>query len=145
VVYGGGGITPDEKFEPPKYNKFQTDLLRKYEFFNFTAKWFGARQEAKLPKGWEPDQEVINEFHEFALKQGVSFTEAEWTENYNWIKQELKKEMYITGFSFEESQKVATEADPMVQKAVEALPEARELLDKSKKLIVQRFSRPDRP
>jgi carboxyl-terminal processing protease len=142
VVYGGGGITPDEKYEPPKYNKFQTDLLRKFEFFNFTAKWFGARQDAKLPKGWEPDQTVINEFHDYVLKQNTTFTEAEWTENYNWIKEQLKKEMYITGFSFEESEKVATEADPMVQKAVDAMPEAKALLDKSKKLIVQRFSRP---
>ena len=56
TVYGGGGITPDEKYAQPKYNKFQTDLLRKYTFFNFTAKWFGARKDAKLPKGWEPDR-----------------------------------------------------------------------------------------
>ncbi len=145
TVYGGGGITPDEKYEPPKYNKFQTDLLRKYTFFNFTAKWFGARKDAKLPKGWEPDQEVVNDFHDYVMKQAIPFTEAEWTENYNWIKQQLKKEMYITGFSFEESQRVSTEADPMVQKAVDAMPEAKALLDKSKKLIVQRFSRPELP
>ena len=30
TVYGGGGITPDEKYEPPKLNKFQIEVLRKY-------------------------------------------------------------------------------------------------------------------
>ncbi|HXA68767.1 MAG TPA: S41 family peptidase [Bryobacteraceae bacterium] len=144
TVYGGGGITPDEKYEPPKYNKFQTDMLRKYEFFNFTAKWFGGRTSAQLPKGWEPDATVLNDFHEYLLKQNIPFTEAEWTENMTWTKQQLKKEMYATGFSIEESQKVTVETDPMVTKAIDALPEARALLDKSKKLVVQRMTRDDR-
>ena len=38
TVYGGGGITPDEKYAPPKLNRFQIELLRaSYAFFNFTA------------------------------------------------------------------------------------------------------------
>ena len=141
TVYGGGGITPDEKYVPPPLNKFQTELLRKFTFFNFTATWFGARPDAKLPKGWEPGEEVLDQFHQFLIKQDVPFTEAEWAENHTWLKQQLKKEMYVTGFTFEESQKVAIEDDPMVQKAIDAFPQARALLDKSKKLIVQRFGR----
>ena len=144
TVYGGGGITPDEKFEPPKYNKFQTELLRKFAFFNFSAKYFGGR-DSKLPKGWEPDQSVQNEFHQYLLGQNIPFTEAEWAENHTWIAQQLKREMYATAFSFEESQKVAVEVDPMVEKAVDAMPEARALLEKSKKLIVQRINRDERP
>jgi hypothetical protein len=119
-------------------------MLRKFEFFNFTAKWFGGRTSAQLPKGWEPDTSVLNEFHEYLLKQSASFTEAEWTENLTWTKQQLKKEMYATGFSIEESQKVTVESDPMVTRAVESLPQARALLDKSKKLVVQRMTRDDR-
>ena len=53
--------------------------------------------------------------------------------------------MYATGFSYEDSQKVAIETDPMVAKAIEALPQARALLDQSKKLIVERLSRDGRP
>jgi carboxyl-terminal processing protease len=141
TVYGGGGITPDQKYEPPKYNKFQSDLLRKYSFFNFSAKWFGTRNQIKLPKGWEPDAAVLTEFHDYLQKENTPFTEAEWTENKTWIQQQLKREMYASGFSYEDSQKVAIETDPMVGKAVEAMPEARALLDKSKKLIVERIQR----
>jgi carboxyl-terminal processing protease len=144
TVYGGGGITPDEKYAPAKYNKFQTELLRKFAFFNFNANYFGARTDVKLPKGWEPDNDVLNDFHQFALKQNIPFTEAEWSENHEWIKQQLKKEMYTTAFSYEESQRVAVEGDPMVLKAIDSMPEAHALLDKSKKLIVQRSARPDR-
>jgi carboxyl-terminal processing protease len=145
TVYGGGGITPDEKYSAAKLNKLQTELLRKFAFFNFSARYFGARADSKLPKGWEPDNAVLNEFHDFLLKENAQFTEAEWAENHDWIKSQLKKEMYTTAFSYEDSQKVAVETDPMVIKGVEALPEAKTLLDKSKKLIVQRVNRQDRP
>ena len=144
TVYGGGGITPDEKYTAAKYNKFQQDVLRKFAFFNFSAKWFGARAEAKLPKGWEPDAGVINQFRDYLKQQDIAFTDADWNDNRAWIGVQLKREMYATGFSFEESQKVAIETDPEVAKAIDALPQARALLDSSKKLIVQRMSRDPR-
>ena len=142
TVYGGGGITPDEKIVPAKLNKFQIALLRKFAFFSFSAKYFGGHS-AKLPQGWLPDNEVLNGYHDYLLKDGVSFTEAEWAENHEWLKQQLKKEMYITAFSYEQSKRVAVEGDPIVQKAIEAMPEAKSLLEKSKKLIVQRFAGQD--
>ena len=104
-----------------------------------------ARIPTKLPKGWEPDNSVLNEFHEYLLKQQVPFTEADWTENRTWLLQQLKREMYATAFSYEESQKVAAEADPMVLKAIDGMPQAKALLDKSKKLIVMRTNRDERP
>jgi carboxyl-terminal processing protease len=145
TVYGGGGITPDEKFVP-ELNDFQKGLLLKdrFIFFTFTAKWFGAHPQIQLPKGWEPDNNVLNEFHEYVVKQNVNISEAAWTANRTWIMQQLKREMYATGFSFEDSQKVAMEVDPEVSKAIDALPQAKSLLEKSKKLIVQRITRDDR-
>ncbi len=53
--------------------------------------------------------------------------------------------MYASGFSYEDSQKVAIQTDPMVAKAVDAMPQAKALLDKSKKLIVERLGRDNRP
>lgn len=145
TVYGGGGITPDEKYSPPKLNKFQIEVkLRKYALFNFATKYFGARADTKLTKNWEPDENIVNEFHQFLLKNGVNFTEAEFTENHDWIKQQLKRELYITAFSFEESQRVQIEQDPAVAKAIEAMPRAKALVENAKKLLVQRVERQDR-
>jgi hypothetical protein len=64
----------------------------------------------------------------------------EFTENHQWIKDQLKREMYITAFSYEESQRVAIEQDPAVQKAIEALPKAKALVDSAKKQMVQRMN-----
>jgi carboxyl-terminal processing protease len=140
TVYGGGGITPDEKYEPPKLNKFQIEVgYRKFAFFNFSAKWFAAHS-TKLPAGWSPDENLVNEFHDFLLKNKIEFSEAEFTENHQWIKDQLKREMYITAFNYEESERVRIEQDPTVVKGIEALPKAKALLDSAKKQMVKRMN-----
>jgi len=137
TVYGGGGIAPDEKFSSPKLNKFQVLLIRKYSLFNFAAKYFGTHS-TKLTKDWVPDQNLLNEFHQFLLKDGVEFTEAEFAENNDWIRQQLRREMFITAFGIDDSRRLAIETDPVVLKAVESLGKAKELLENAKKLLVQR-------
>ncbi len=141
TVYGGGGIAPDEKFTPEKLNKFQLEMIRKYSFFTFASKFFSARSDSKLPRGWEPDQNVMNDFHAFLLKNNVEFSEAEFAENHEWIQHQLKREMYVTAFSFEDSQKVGVENDPMVLKAVDSMPKAKALLESAKKMLVQRINK----
>ncbi len=154
TVYGGGGITPDEHFQctpldyptspycsaADKWNKFQTEMYRKTAFFNFAVSFFGPKVDATLPKGWEPDEKVVEQFHDFLLKNKVEFTELDFAANHSWIKQELKRELYITAFSYEDSQRVAIEQDPAVQKAIDSMPNAKKLLDNVKKLIVERIS-----
>ena len=51
----------------------------------------------------------LSEFHDYLAEARRSFTEAEWNDNRNWIQEQLKREMYATGFSYEDSQKVAIE------------------------------------
>jgi carboxyl-terminal processing protease len=139
TVYGGGGITPDEKFEQPKLDKLESELYRKGAFFNFTRTYFG-KHDVKLPKGWAPDDAVLNEFHDYLLKDGFVFTEADYTKDFDWIKRYLKREMYVTAFNLDEAQRVFAETDPEVERAIDAMPKARALLDTAKKITVQRMS-----
>jgi carboxyl-terminal processing protease len=135
AVYGGAGIAPDEKFTYT-YNKFQIEMIRKRAFMDFIPKYFGAK-ELKLTREWTPDAEMLNDFHGYLLKNNFQFTEAEFAENNDWLKTQLKRETFITAFSLDESLKFGVESDPLVQKAIEALPKAKALLDTSKKQMVQ--------
>ncbi len=139
TVYGGGGITPDEKFTLPKLNRFQTELLRKSAFFNFSKLWFGTHP-SKLAKGWTPDESVMEELHQFLLKEKIQFTEAEFAEVHTWLKQNLQREMYITAFSIDDSNRYAIEIDPEVEKAIDAMPKARALLENAKRIVAQRLA-----
>ena len=138
TVYGGGGITPDEKWEPPKLNKFQIEVLRKAGFFTFSAHYFGPKADPRMPKGWEPDETVINEFHQYLLDNKFEFTEADFTANHQWVKEQLKREMYVTAFSYEQSRVVNIQQDPEIAQAVESMPKAAALLENARKMLVQR-------
>ncbi len=131
TVYGGGGIAPDEKYEAPKPNPFQVSVLRKNPFFTFTAQYFGSK-EATLPKGWAPDEKLMNSFHDYLMKQGLQFSEADWTANHEWLRNRLQQEMYITAFSLDDSKKLQVSEDAEVIKAMDALPKASDLLAKMK-------------
>jgi carboxyl-terminal processing protease len=144
TVYGGGGITPDEKYSAPKADKFRTELLRKYALYNFSAKFFGGRQDTRLPKGWEPDDKLVSDFHGFLQQNKIQFTDVDFNSNREWIRQQLKREMYITAFGVDEARQVAVEQDPEVQQAVGSMAKAKELLDNTKKQMVER-ARPLEP
>jgi carboxyl-terminal processing protease len=131
VVYGGGGITPDVKFDAPKPDEFETNILRHFALFNYSAHWF-ATHDSHLQQGWSPDENVLNDFHDYLMKDGVTFSEADWTRDHEWIRSQLKAQMYIAGFSYEDSLKVTVEEDPEVAKAIAAMPQATDLLAQSK-------------
>jgi carboxyl-terminal processing protease len=131
VVYGGGGISPDDKYQTPKLDAFEVGVMRKNGFFTFSAYYFSTR-DTKLAKGWTPDETVLNEFHDYLMKQGVEFNEEDWTRDHSWLRDQLRAEMYITAFSYEDSQKIGIMQDAEVQKAIDAMPKAGDLLARSK-------------
>jgi carboxyl-terminal processing protease len=143
AVYGGAGIAPDEKFAF-KYNRYQMELLRKRAFMDFLPKYFGARGNTSLTKEWQPDLAMMNDFHEFLLKNNFTFTEAEFAENNDWMKTQLKREAFITAFSIDESMKFGVETDPVIQKALDSLPKAKALVESTRKQIVRRDTRSER-
>lgn len=144
TVYGGGGIAPDEKYEVPKGNRFQAVVLRNYLAINFTAHYFASHDRKAITKDWVPDQGVLNDFKQYLVKENIKFDEAEFTENQEWITQQIRREVFISVFNIEDSRRMAVETDPMVLKAIESLPKAKELLETAKKMIVQRIARPER-
>ena len=135
TVYGGGGITPDVKIPNPKTNKFQDTLLEKYAFFNF-AKHYVINH--KVNKEFEVDEAVMQEFRKFLDEQKIPFTEADLAQNGDWIRTNIKAELFINEFGQQEGMRVHAEQDPEVQKALELLPQAKQLADNARKIIAQR-------
>jgi carboxyl-terminal processing protease len=134
TVYGGGGITPDVKIPNPKTNKFQDTLLEKYAFFNF-AKHYVINH--SVSKQFEVDEAVMQEFRKFLDEQKVTFTEADLAENNDWIRSNIKAELFINEFGQQEGMRVHAETDPEVQKALDLLPQAKQLADNAKRVIAQ--------
>jgi carboxyl-terminal processing protease len=132
TVYGGGGINPDILIPPVKTNGFEDQLLQKYAFFNF-AKHYVINH--KVTKQFEVDEQVMQEFRRFLDEQKIPFTEIELSENTDWLKSNIKTELFINEFGQQEGLKVHTENDPAVTKALDLLPKAKELADNARKTI----------
>ncbi len=135
TVYGGGGINPDVVIAPIKSNKFQDTLLQKYAFFNFAKHYVISH---KVTESFQVDDAVMQEFRKFLDSQQITFTEAELSENNDWVRSNIKAELFVNEFGQQEGLKVHTETDPAVQKALDLLPKAKELADNAKKTIAQR-------
>jgi carboxyl-terminal processing protease len=136
TVYGGGGITPDQKYETPKMDPLEVSLFRD-GLFDFTRSYF-ATHTAALPKDWMPDTDTVEDLHDFLLKQGVKFTEAQFTTDHDWILRNLAKEMYTTAFNVDVAGQLFERTDPEVLRAAEAMPRAAALVETARKTLVQR-------
>ena len=110
TVYGGGGITPDEKYDSTKLDKLQTELLRT-GLFNFTRWYFGSHS-TQLPKGWMPDDTVIADLRKYLHEHGTQFTDADFDKRLPWIKRFLTREMYTTAFNVDEADVMFERIDP---------------------------------
>jgi carboxyl-terminal processing protease len=135
TVYGGGGINPDVVVPPIKTNNFQDQLLQKYTFFNFAKHYVINHQ---VTKQFEVDEAVMQEFRKFLDEQKIPFTEAELAQNSDWLRSNIKAELFINEFGQEAGMKVRAQSDPEVQKALDLLPKAKELADNAKKIIAAR-------
>jgi carboxyl-terminal processing protease len=138
TVYGGGGITPDQKYQPPTMDSLEVELYRD-GIFSFTRDYF-SKHSSKLPQGWMPDEQIVNDLHDYLLNKKANFTEAQFTADHDWIKRYLAREMYIYAFNVDESDRVFAQTDPEVAVAIQAMPKAEALLQSAKKVIVQRMA-----
>ena len=139
TVYGGGGITPDVKLTPYKSTKFQDSLLQHYALFNF-AKHYALTH--KITQSSEVDDALLLEFRKFLDEEKIPYTETEMIESNDWLRANIKSELFVDAFGQEEGLKVRAETDPDVIKALDLLPQARALADNAKKVVAERNSAP---
>jgi carboxyl-terminal processing protease len=137
TVYGGGGITPDVKVDPIKSNHFQDTLLQHYAFFNFAKHYIVGHH---VTKSFEVDDNVLQEFRKSLDADKVPYTEADLLQNNEWVRANLKSEVFVAAYGQEEGLKVKAETDPEVLKGLDLLPQARQLAENARKVVAERNS-----
>jgi carboxyl-terminal processing protease len=140
TVYGGGGITPDEKIDVPELNHFQISLIQHYIVAppsinssgvgNFTKHYLASHT---VGRDLVVDDAMVQQFKDFLKANQVEYTDAEIAANVDWIKSNIKAELFTSQFGQAEGLQVRAETDPEINKAVTYMPEALalEVRDKS--------------
>ncbi len=134
-VYGGDGITPDVKFTAPKPTRFQDLLLAHYAFFDFAQDYL---RQHKVTKQLAVDDDLLNEFRSWLDKQNIQYTQADFTENLEWLRSRIKSEIMTDTFGNEQGLQAQAESDPEVLKALTLLPQARQLAANAQRVIEAR-------
>ena len=93
-------------------------------------------------KNFEVDDAVLQDFRKFLDTEKIPFTEAELLQNNDWVRSNIKSEIFVNAFGQEEGLKVKAEADPEVLKALDLLPQAKQLAEKARQVVAQRTGGP---
>src|ERR1700722_5947373 len=143
TVYGGGGITPDEKIETPKTNRFQDELVYKDVFFHFAPAYVATHT---VDKNFQVDDAVLGEFKKFLTSKDVDWTDADLNGVSDWVKAQIKKDIFTIQFGQLTGLRTIAEWDPTVQKALTYMPEAQALEDNAHKVLADKAqARADSP
>jgi carboxyl-terminal processing protease len=139
TVYGGGGITPDVPVAPVKSNHFQDTLLQHYAFFNYAKRYVVSHRPTK---NFEVDEAVMQDFRKSLDEATIPYNQAELVDNADWVKSNIKAEIFVDAFGQDEGVKVRAEADPLVVKGLELMPQAKALAENAKKIVAEHNAAP---
>jgi carboxyl-terminal processing protease len=132
TVYGGGGITPDEKIDEPKLEDHHLleQLFLHYSFQRFSEHYFATH--SSVPKDFTVDDAVLNDFKNFVQTdkdQKITFDNADFVKDADDIRTDIKSDLFTSQFGQTRGMQVRVENDPQIAKALTYMPEAQALED----------------
>jgi len=140
TVYGGGGITPDEKISPAKLTPFMRTLeFRHFAFFGFAQFYLASRD--TIPRDFQVDGAVLAEFRRYLDREKVEYTEDDLQENLETIRQRIRQDLFVSVFGKIEGDRAGIESDPQITIAIELLPRAKELAANARRPVAQQVER----
>jgi carboxyl-terminal processing protease len=142
TVYGGGGITPDEKIDSPKANKFEDEVGYQYTFFHFAPHYLANHT---VDKDFKVDDAVMNEFKQFLTTMNIPFTEKDINDNADWLKINIKQALLTSQYGQLQGLRAHADWDPEIQKALTFLPEAQALEDNAHKVLAEKAQAHETP
>ncbi len=144
TVYGGGGIQPDVVDKARKLNRFELLLYSKDVFFKFATQAFQGKissiphfdkDHPESAKEFEINDAVLRDFREFLVQMKATFSDTEFKENLDFIRRGIKAELFTRYFGVLAGFKIRAEGDDQINKALEVMPRARQMLIKTKEIL----------
>ena len=149
-VFGGGGITPDEKYAPLRANLFQRRVLSSGNqtlpmqdaFYHFAESYFGTKKPV-VPGGptWMPDADTMDRFKDFLKSKQVTFTDAEFAANRDWLRDRVRYEFLFRAYNKKVANQAAHQTDAEVLAAIDNMPKAEALMKESNKAYAMRAAK----
>jgi carboxyl-terminal processing protease len=142
-VFGGGGITPDDVVPAPKPDDFQQMLYRRGVFYSqqqgvgdFTRFYLGEKPD--ITKDFVVNDAVVAQFRKYLDQQKIKYSDADIQANVNWLKWQIKREVFTSYFGLNDGYKVELQDDVQLEKAIDLIPQAKALYQNARKILAER-------
>jgi carboxyl-terminal processing protease len=135
TVYGGGGITPDEKLPAMHQDRFEEELSYKSAFFHFAPLYVSKHP---ADPNFEVNDEVMKEFEQYLTTQNIEWTDVEIKNDADQIKPQIKQAIVTIWYGERDGLKAQTQSDPDIAKAIGYLPQAQALEDTAHKILEEK-------
>ena len=136
-VYGGGGISPDITVEPQSLSPEMQYLLSRSAFFDYAIEYTSSSPVED--RDWQPPADLLGRFAEWLLEKEL--TSADESEemmadeaNREAMRRYLHAEIFNSAFGIEARYEVLAAGDPQIERALELLGEASDLLARKRGL-----------
>jgi hypothetical protein len=103
---------------------------------SFTTSFLGTKPE--ITRNFAVNDSVLALFRKDLDKEKISYTDADLEQNLDWIKREIKKEVFMSVFGLPAGFEVDLQDDAQVVRAIETIPQARALYQNVRKVMAQR-------
>jgi carboxyl-terminal processing protease len=142
-VYGGGGIEPDRRFagqfdgfDPTPFSR----AVAARDLFEAYARRFTRAGDARIPPSattprreladnYEVTDAMLAEFREMVAKSPMTFDEAGWNTDRDFIEAMIQKEIDLDLFGASAAYRNLAKRDPQMRFALTLFAEAQQLLD----------------
>jgi len=94
-----------------------------------------------LAAGWQPDDNTLERFKGFLKSANISFTDEEFNANRDWMRNEIKYELYSRAFDKKTADRARWTDDPEIKKGLDSMPRAQSLLQQVQRVLAQRGAR----
>jgi carboxyl-terminal processing protease len=129
VVYGGGGITPDRTVAADPLNDVQDRLARNFVFYTFAQEYRGPSSASA--QAIDVDADLLEEFRLHLEGREIEITSEELVANREFVSIRIRYELIYNQFGVSEAARVQLDGDRQILSALEILPEAAILLNRS--------------
>ena len=115
-------------------------LAQRGAFFNFSKYYLGVHK--TIPKDFEVNDAVLDEFKQFlARPRKLPFTDQNLKDNLDFIKNRIDIQLVGSIFGENEADRISIAKDPLVLKALDTMPQAKDLMAKAKRYVASKTMR----
>jgi carboxyl-terminal processing protease len=125
-ITADGGITPDVAITKRPIDPWLAFIIQRSYMTNYAEAYITAR--GKVEESFEPPPEMMENFRDNLLSNGVRVPEEYWSADQDYLKLHIKVELINLIFGLERGDEVETKGDPQAQQAASLFPRIPQIL-----------------